>query len=80
MDVINGMYYSFVKACINDDTWKYNYQTFAQDKTKLKNAIIVHYADKPKPWQKNYDGEGFDLYWRYGKQITEAKKIYAEIQ
>ncbi len=78
-DVINGMYYQYVKACINDDTWKYNYQTFGLDKTKLKNAIIVHYADKPKPWQKNYDGIGFGLYWKYGKKIQEARKVYDNV-
>lgn len=73
-DILNIL---FNDACINVDYRKYNficsYQRESDEKLLLhsKNAIIFHFAGGKhhKPWEMEYVGNFFEIYWKYAKGV-----------
>lgn len=70
-DILNIM---FNELCITANYRKYNficsYQREPKDFLQLhaQNAIIFHFAGGKyhKPWESNYLGDFFEVYWKYG--------------
>lgn len=40
----------------------------------LNNSIIIHYADRRKPWKYNYIGYLDDLWWKYERKLEGDKE------
>lgn len=78
-DILNILFHD---KCINVDYRKYNficsYQRESSQMLRLhsQNAIIYHFAGGKyhKPWETNYLGEFFDIYWKYAIFIFGEKK------
>lgn len=71
-DILNGFFYKRVKFA---DGRKYNCLVadllFSKEyRWASKNAAIIHFADKWKPWKYSYMGYFDDLFWKYANQTT----------
>ena len=45
------------------------------DQKLLKQAKIVHYNTKEKPWKESYSGYGELLYWKYAVKVLGIKRM-----
>jgi lipopolysaccharide biosynthesis glycosyltransferase len=71
--------------CIYKDSWKelpeeYNLDLKRKKNSKslVKNAIILHYSDRIKPWHYLFYGDSKDYYWYYLKQSPWKDYTYPD--
>ena len=82
-DVFNGLMYNEFKVV--DPEHLYNYFTIyitpQNKKYVYKNAHILHYAGKCKPWKPGYRYYGFTIWWKYAIAAdVENEDLYKKIR
>lgn len=81
-DVFNGFLYKEFKVV--DTSHLYNYFSrcivFGNKKYVYKNAHVIHYAGRNKPWKKGYTYGGFRIWWKYAfKCGPKYKTLFMKI-
>jgi lipopolysaccharide biosynthesis glycosyltransferase len=79
-DILNGYFYHKPIKIISSKAYNCMIPSILSKKERIwaeKNAVILHFADRWKPWNYDYAGYFDDVFWEYAKQ-TSFRDSYAD--